>query len=93
MLITIDIDKKINGLFGEENGKKLFNTQVKTCLVYLNSNDPIELVFPKTVKRITTSFYAGLLSNLIAKYGPHKMKDLIIIRLNNKEIKIIKELF
>ncbi len=66
MKIELNFKQHVTKLAGNPLGKKIYDEQLKDRI---NFNDSIEIVFPKQIDRIASSFIQGFFSDIIANIG------------------------
>ena len=73
--ITLDFDKMLTSLAGNQFGKNVFIKQIEK-VVY---DEYYEIVFPDRIRNIATSFIQGFFQEFVECFGISGIKDRISI--------------
>lgn len=77
------VKKSLSRLIGFELGVHIYE---ENKLNRFDLNDKIEIVFPNTIEKVSSSFVQGFFSGFIRKVGKNTAKEQVIIKMKNAEL-------
>ena len=52
----------------------------------VNLNNKVEIIFPTTIKKISSSFVQGFFAGFVKKVGKNTAKEQVVIKINDDEL-------
>ena len=77
------IPNSLARLIGFELGVHVYN---ENDLNNIDLKDKVEIVFPETIEKISSSFVQGFFSGFIKKVGKNTAKEQVIIKMKDDEL-------
>lgn len=77
------IPNSLARLIGFELGVHVY---AENNLDEIDLNDKVEIVFPETIEKISSSFVQGFFAGFIRKVGKNTAKEQVIIKMKDDEL-------
>lgn len=74
--VNLYFSEKVAGLSGSRYGKEVYQKQIKDCI---SETDGVLAIFPRQIKQISRSFYEGLFTELVEKYGEKRAHEMLVL--------------
>lgn len=81
--INLNFSNTLDRLAGFPYGKEVYESQV---IPKIDLSDYNTIIFPKSIKKVASSFVQGFFSTLVQEIGYQGIKDKITIEASNQEL-------
>lgn len=82
-VIRIEVSKTLSNLAGNRFGREVFSEQIREKL---KADEINEIVIPKEIKDIASSFVQGIYSEICEKYGKEKASTMMVLKSENDDV-------